>query len=72
LIILGRSYAALNFDQLGEKLPAKRFMRVHRSYIVSLDKINSITRNAMQIGKINITVGDQYKDAFNAFLSRWV
>jgi two-component system response regulator LytT len=57
---------------LEEKLPAKRFMRVHRSYIVSLDKINSITRNAMQIGKINITVGDQYKDAFNAFLSRWV
>lgn len=57
---------------LEEKLPAKRFMRVHRSYIVSLDKINSITRNAMQIGKINITVGDQYKDAFGAFLSRWV
>lgn len=57
---------------LEDKLPAKRFMRVHRSYIVSLDKINSITRNALQIGKINITVGDQYKDAFGAFLSRWV
>lgn len=57
---------------LEEKLPAKRFMRVHRSYIVSLDKISSITRNAMQIGKINITVGDQYKEAFNQFLSRWV
>ncbi|MBD1392969.1 LytR/AlgR family response regulator transcription factor [Mucilaginibacter glaciei] len=57
---------------LEEKLPAKRFLRVHRSYIVSLDKINSITRNALQIGKINITVGDQYKDEFNKFLSRWV
>lgn len=57
---------------LEEKLPAKRFMRVHRSYIVSLDKINSITRNSLHIGKINITVGDQYKEAFNAFLSRWV
>jgi two-component system response regulator LytT len=57
---------------LEEKLPAKRFMRVHRSYVVSLDKINSITRNALQIGKINITVGDQYKDEFTNFLSRWV
>jgi two-component system response regulator LytT len=57
---------------LEEKLPAKRFMRVHRSFIVSLDKINSITRNALQIGKINITVGDQYKDAFGVFLSKWV
>ena len=57
---------------LEEKLPAKRFMRVHRSYIVSLDKINSITRNALHIGKINITVGDQYKEEFTKFLSRWV
>jgi two-component system response regulator LytT len=57
---------------LEEKLPAKRFMRVHRSFIVSLDKINSITRNALQIGKVNITVGDQYKEAFGVFLSKWV
>ena len=57
---------------LEDKLPAKRFMRVHRSFIVSLEKINSITRSAMQIGSINITVGDQYKEAFGQFLSRWV
>jgi two-component system response regulator LytT len=56
---------------LEEKLPSKKFMRVHRSFIVSLDKINSITRNALQINKVNITVGDQYKEAFNEFLSRW-
>jgi two-component system response regulator LytT len=57
---------------LEEKLPSKRFMRVHRSFIVSLDKINSITRNALQIGKVNITVGDQYKEPFSAFLNKWV
>lgn len=56
---------------LEDKLPAKRFLRVHRSFIVSLEKINSITRNAMQIGAIHITVGDQYKEAFSLFLSRW-
>ncbi len=56
---------------LEEKLPSKRFMRVHRSFIVSLNKINSITRNALQIGKVNITVGDQYKEAFGVFLSKW-
>ncbi|MES2060377.1 MAG: LytTR family DNA-binding domain-containing protein [Bacteroidota bacterium] len=57
---------------LEEKLPAKRFLRVHRSYMVSLDKINSITRNALQIGKINITVGDQYREEFGKFLSKWI
>jgi two-component system response regulator LytT len=61
-----------SLKSLEEKLPSKRFMRVHRSFIVSLDKINSITRNALQIGKVNITVGDQYKEPFNAFLSKWV
>ena len=61
-----------SLKSLEEKLPSKRFMRVHRSFIVSLDKINSITRNALQIGKINITVGDQYKEAFGVFLSKWV
>jgi two-component system response regulator LytT len=61
-----------SLKSLEEKLPSKRFMRVHRSFIVSLDKINSITRNALQIGKINITVGDQYKEPFSQFLSKWV
>lgn len=56
---------------LEEKLSARRFMRVHRSFIVSLDQINSVTRNTLQIGDINISVGEQYKDAFNGFISKW-
>jgi len=56
---------------LEEKLPARRFMRVHRSFIVSLGKIISVTRNTLQIGGINIAVGDQYKEAFNSFISKW-
>jgi DNA-binding LytR/AlgR family response regulator len=61
-----------SLKSLEEKLSSKRFMRVHRSFIVSLDKINSITRNALQIGKVNISVGDQYKEAFGQFLSKWI
>jgi DNA-binding LytR/AlgR family response regulator len=57
---------------LEEKLPSKRFMRVHRSFIVSLDKVTSMTKNSLQIGKMNIAIGDQYKEAFGQFLSRWV
>ncbi|SDT18254.1 two component transcriptional regulator, LytTR family [Mucilaginibacter mallensis] len=60
-----------SLKSLEEKLPAKRFMRIHRSYIVSLEKISAITRNSVQINKLNITVGDQYKDAFNQFVSKW-
>ena len=57
---------------LEEKLSPRRFMRVHRSFIVALDKITSMTKNSLQIDKKNIAVGNQYKDAFNQFLGKWV
>ena len=60
-----------SLKELEEKLPARRFMRVHRSFIVALDKITSMTKNSLQIGKKSITVGDQYKNAFNQFIEKW-
>lgn len=60
-----------SLKDLEEKLSSKKFMRVHRSFIVALDKITAMTKNSLQIGKKNITVGDQYKDAFNQFVSKW-
>jgi len=56
---------------LEDKLPARRFMRIHRSFIVALDQIRAVTRNTVQIGTATISVGDQYKEPFNQFLSRW-
>ena len=46
-----------------EKLPAN-FIRVHRSYIVSLKHINSVQRNRIVIDKIRIPIGQNYKDGF--------
>ena len=60
-----------SLKDLDEKLPSRRFMRVHRSFIVALDKITSMTKNSLQVGKRTITVGDQYKEAFNQFVGRW-
>lgn len=57
---------------LEEKLPPKRFMRLHRSFIVALDKITSMTKNSVQVGKMHIAVGDQYKDAFSQFVGKWI
>lgn len=56
---------------LEEKLPSRRFMRIHRSFIISLDQINAVSRNTVQIGDKKIPVSDQYKEAFSLFLSRW-
>ena len=61
-----------SLKELEEKLPSRRFMRIHRSFIVALDKITSMTKNSLQIGKKTIAVGDQYKDAFNQFVGKWM
>ena len=58
----------LSLKALDEKLPAHRFMRVHRSYIVALDKISTISNNHIIFNKVNIPVGNQYKDAFYGFI----
>lgn len=53
-----------NMKKMEEILPANRFVRVHRSYIVALDKISSIERGRIFIGDTTIPIGDTYKDAF--------
>jgi len=55
---------------LESKLPESRFMRVHRSFIVNLKKIETIERSRIVFGKTYIPVSDQYKDKFQEFLDR--
>ncbi|MCU4155842.1 response regulator transcription factor [Carboxylicivirga sp. A043] len=52
------------------KLPAEKFMRVHRSFIVNLDKIDTIDRSRIVFGKEYIPVSEQYKKAFKDFLDK--
>lgn len=44
------------------KLPAKNFLRIHRSYIVNLKKINSYTNEFVEIGKNAIPISRTYKE----------
>lgn len=54
---------------LETKLPVSDFMRVHRSYIVNLNCIETIERFRIIFGKTYIPVSDQYKDVFQKFLN---
>ncbi len=53
-----------------QKLPEDIFMRVHRSFIVNLNKIEVIDRSRIVFGKEYIPVSEQYKDKFQAFLDK--
>ena len=61
-----------SMKNMEELLPSDKFMRVHRSFIVALDHIDSVSKNVIQIGDHHIAVGDNYKEQFLEFLSRWI
>lgn len=52
-----------------ERLPASKFVRVHRSYIVSLTKIDSIQDGALLIAGKPVPVADAYRAALNKRLN---
>jgi DNA-binding LytR/AlgR family response regulator len=49
--------------KLEEELPRERFMRIHKSYIVALDKIKEINGNQVVVGKHKISVSKAMKPA---------
>ena len=53
-----------SLTKMQESLPYPRFMRVHKSFLVALDKIETIERQRIFIGREVIPVGDMYKAAF--------
>ena len=59
-----------SLKSMESKLPAEKFMRVHRSFIVNLDKIDTIDRSRIVFGKEYIPVSEQYKKAFKDFLDK--
>ncbi len=54
----------LNYKKLEELLPANRFIRVHKSFIVALDKIESIERNRIKIADRLVPISETYKKVF--------
>lgn len=53
---------------LEAKLPESRFMRVHRSYIVNLSRVETIERCRIVFGNIYIPISDPYREKFQKFL----
>lgn len=58
----------ISMKKIEEKLPSSSFMRIHRSYIVNLQKITTIERNRIIFNDVHIPVSDQYKDKFQNFI----
>ena len=54
-----------------EQLPKDQFMRVHRSFIVNLERVKVIERNRIIFDhNVYIPIGDQYRESFQAFIDK--
>jgi two-component system, LytTR family, response regulator len=59
-----------SFSKLEEILPAKNFCRVHKSFIVAIDKIKSVERGVILIADQRIPVSNTYKENFYSRINR--
>jgi DNA-binding LytR/AlgR family response regulator len=54
------SYQKIGY--LEERLPEKKFLRIHRSYIIAVDQILSFNTTSVDIASRNLPIGRSYKD----------
>ena len=60
----------LSMKKIEEHLPSNKFMRIHRSFIINLDKVSEVKKNhVLMEGDVSLPIGDNYKDAFINYLN---
>lgn len=60
----------MSLKSLENQLPVTRFMRVHRSFIIALDKIQIVERGKVVMhNNAHVKIADQYKEKFQSFIS---
>jgi DNA-binding LytR/AlgR family response regulator len=54
----------MNLKAVEELLPPEKFCRVHRSFIVNIEKVNAHTKSELYINQVEIPIGDLYRNHF--------
>jgi DNA-binding LytR/AlgR family response regulator len=51
------------FKDLDMKLPQNKFIRIHKSYSVAIDKITAIRKNSIFLGEKELSVGETFRES---------
>lgn len=62
--VSGKILTLENIKSFTKRLPENRFIRIHKSYIISLEKIDFIERNRVVIHEKYIPIGNTYQEKF--------
>lgn len=60
----------MTLKSLQEKLPEKQFIRIHRSYVVALGKIDSLRNKMISIGEMKLPVGNSYEEQLLKYFNK--
>ncbi|TDH26914.1 response regulator transcription factor [Segetibacter sp. 3557_3] len=60
----GKMLTLENLKNMEAMLPADKFLRIHKSYIVSIDKITAVSKGKVVIDDVFLPIGDTYKKSF--------
>ena len=62
----------MTMKTMEERLPQPQFMRIHRSIIVQICKIDSINQGSVTIAGNNLPIGNSYRDRFFSYIDRFI
>ena len=62
--------ARISMKSFEELLPASKFIRIQKSYIVSKNSITAVRKNSVFIGALELPIGENYKEAVTALLGK--
>jgi DNA-binding LytR/AlgR family response regulator len=60
----------MNMKTIEDQLPPSKFLRIHKSYIVSVDYITAIRKSSVFMDDMELPVGENYRDAVAALTGR--
>ncbi|MGN6438703.1 MAG: LytR/AlgR family response regulator transcription factor [Agriterribacter sp.] len=53
-----------------EKLPSQQFIRVHRSYVVPLSRVESLRNKVITVGEVKLPLGNSYEENFLKYFNK--
>ncbi|HTF29466.1 MAG TPA: LytTR family DNA-binding domain-containing protein [Flavitalea sp.] len=60
----------MSMKAMEEELPATQFIRIHKSYIISVAAVNSVRKTSVFIQQTELPISDNYRDPFFALIGR--
>lgn len=60
----------ISMKSIEEQLPSGRFLRIHKSYIVSIENITAVRKNSVFIKEMELPVGENYREMVNVLTGK--